>query len=73
MNHAMTLDANHRHVPDERQAARDIVRGDHRSSLEYAGLVYPNDRKLVPLTLGLLAIMAILSSALLVYILLRWT
>jgi hypothetical protein len=73
MAYPMTLDLNHGHVPDADTVRRDYVRGDGKFSLADAGLTYPNDRKWVPITMGLLAVMAIVSVAMILYVVLNWS
>lgn len=67
MSHAATLDLNHGHLPDRETLDRGEVRGGKRSALDDAKMELPNDRMWVPITFALLAVMAIISSALVVW------
>lgn len=67
MSHAATLDLNHGHLPDRETLDQGReVRGGKRSALDDAKMELSNDRMWVPITFALLAIMAIISSALVV-------
>lgn len=73
MSHAATIDLNHGHLPDRETMGHADFRAARHSALDDAKMELSNDRMWVPITFTLLAVMAVICSALVVASVLLWT